>query len=108
MNYPLISVQDLLVPTAVVKVKVFEAPTRDELEDLINTWVESTQNLVVCPGPMSTVDRSSSVVITYVAAGENNDPDSKTKPPEMADTSSRTSSKGSRSTAKESDGGRIA
>lgn len=74
MEYPLISVKDSLVPTAVVHVKVFEAETVKKLEENINEWVSTTQNLVVCPGPLTQNESASTAIITYVSAGENHDP----------------------------------
>jgi hypothetical protein len=105
MDYPLFSVKESLVPTAVVNVKIFEAETADGLEEIINKWVNDTQNLVVCPGPVTQRDSLSSVVITYVSSGENNDPNRQRKvveaPVFAAKTSRATSST-------ESDGGRHA
>ena len=74
MEYPLISVKNALVPTAIVHVKVFEAETTRKLEEIINEWVLATQNLVVCPGPLTQNEGASTAIITYVLAGENHDP----------------------------------
>ena len=74
MEHPLISVKDSLVPTAIVHVKVFEAETIQKLEEIINEWVISTQNLVVCPGPLTQNEGASAAMVTYVLAGGNSDP----------------------------------
>ena len=74
MEYPLISVKNSLVPTAIVHVKVFEAETIQKLEKIINEWVSTTQNLVVCPGPLTQNEGASTAIITYVSVGENCDP----------------------------------
>ena len=107
MDYPLVSVQESLVPTAVVNVKLFEADTQEALEELINQWVADTQNLVVCPGPVSIKDDVSSVAITYVAAGKNDDPNNR-RPPKMAKPPFGSTRSSGKLSAKESDGGRIA
>ena len=101
MDYPLISVKESLVPTAVVNVKVFEAETLQELERLINDWVASTQNLVVCPGPLTQEHNSSSVIITYVSVGDNNDP---ARPEQMAKSFNVSTENYRNVSAKESDG----
>lgn len=107
MAYPLISVQDSLVPTAVVKVEIFEASTHEELAELINKWVKDTQNLVVCPGPVSRDDETSRMAVTYVSSGRNDDPENR-RPPKVEQPSSDATSNGRKFSAKESDGGRIA
>lgn len=73
MEHPLVSVRSSLVPTSVVKVKVFESSTTVKLEEAINEWVADTQNLVVCPGPLTQTGHAATVVVTYVSAGENRD-----------------------------------
>lgn len=105
MDYPLFSVKDSLVPTAVVNVKIFEAETADGLEELINKWVNDTQNLVVCPGPVTQRDSSSSVVITYVSSGENSDP---VRQQQVVEAPVFPTKNGRRSSSVESDGSRIA
>ena len=105
MTHPIFSVKESLVPTAVVNVKIFEAETADGLEELINKWVNDTQNLVVCPGPVTQRESLSSVVITYVSSGENNDPSRKQQ---MVEAPVFTTKRGRKTSASESDGGRIA
>lgn len=73
MEHPVISVRDSLVPSSTVKVKAFEASTTVKLEEDINTWVQDTQNLIVCPGPLTQTGHTATVVVTYVSAGENRD-----------------------------------
>ena len=107
MDYPLISVRESLVPTAVVSVKIFESVEGEELEEAVNKWVEETQNLVVCPGPVTNKDGVSSIAITYVASGRNDDPN-KRSAPKVAHPSGVPSGGSGRHTTKESDGGRLA
>ena len=104
MDYPLISVRESLVPTAVVNVKVFEAKTLQELEQSINEWVASTQNLVVCPGPLTREDNLSSVIITYVSVGDNHDP---ARAGQMAKSFNVSTENHRNVSAKESDGSSI-
>ena len=73
MEHPVVSVRNSLVPMAVVQVKAFEAPTTKKLEEVINEWVAKTQNLVVCPGPLTQTDHSATAIVTYVSVGENRD-----------------------------------
>jgi hypothetical protein len=105
VEHPLFSVKDSLVPRAVVNVKIFKEENLQRLEEVINKWIEETHNLVVCPGPFTREDSSSSVVITYVPAGKNHDPN---RPQEVASPSRLVAKNGKDKSAKESDGGRIA
>ena len=92
MDYPLISVRESLVPTAVVSVKIFESVEGEELEEAVNKWVE---------------EGVSSIAITYVASGRNDDPN-KRSAPKVAHPSGVPSGGSGRHTTKESDGGRLA
>jgi len=75
MEHPLYSVRETLVPSALVSVKVFSASTEDSLELEVASWVDKTQNLVVCPGPVSYEELSGRFILalTYVAAVKNNE-----------------------------------
>lgn len=105
MEHPLFSVKDSLVPRGVVNVKIFEEDNLQSLEEVINKWINETHSLVVCPGPFTQEDSSSSVVITYVPAGNNHDPN---RPQEVANPSGLAAKNSKDKSAKESDGGRIA
>lgn len=105
MEHPIFSVREELVPQAVVSVKVFEGATSTEVEEAINQWVSETQNLVVCPGPLSTGDGLARIAITYVKANANNDPERRRKMAEAPELDAKSSGKRPRN---ESDGGRIA
>ncbi len=75
MEHPIYSVRESLVPSALVSVKVFKANTKDSLEKEIAAWVDRTQSLVVCPGPVHYDESRSQVTLalTYVAAAKNNE-----------------------------------
>jgi len=75
MEHPLASVRHTLVPDTLVNVKVFEGDSTDNVEAKINEWVGSTQNLVVCPGPVYWTGTVATVAITYVEARSNGDPE---------------------------------
>jgi len=105
VEHPLVSVRDSLVPTAVVQVKAFQAPTTAKLERAINEWVAETQNLVVCPGPLTQTGREATVIVTYVSAGENRD---SVRSGEMEHSNVDVSKKRSNVSSAESDGFRIA
>lgn len=103
MEHPIFSVREELVPSAVVSVKVFEGKNSTEVEEAINTWVIETQNLVVCPGPLSTDAGKAFIAITYVEANNNGDPQRKR---EMVKTPTLDARPDSRRLGRESDGGR--
>ena len=105
MEHPIFSVREELVPQAVVSVKVFEGATSAEVEEAINKWISETQNLVVCPGPLSAGAGSARIAITYVKANVNNDPERRRKMAEAPKLDAASSGKRARG---ESDGGRIA
>jgi hypothetical protein len=105
MEHPIFSVREELVPQALVSVKVFEASTSGEVEALINSWIVETQNLVVCPGPVSSASGKSIVAITYVEANKNNDPE---KEREVGKTPRLDAQPSGGVSNFESDGGRIA
>ena len=105
MDHPIVSVRNSLVPTAVVQVKAFQAPTTEKLEEVINKWVAETQNLIVCPGPLTQTGREATAIVTYVSAGENRD---SVRSGKMEHANVDVSKKRSNVSSAESDGFRIA
>jgi hypothetical protein len=105
MEHPVFSVREELVPQALVNVKVFEGKTSVEVEEAINVWISETQNLVVCPGPLSTGEGGARMAVTYVKANINNDPERRRKMEESPKLDAVSDSDRFRG---ESDGGRIA
>jgi|TARA_R110000824_G_scaffold82768_15_gene207516 hypothetical protein len=105
VEHPIFSVREELVPHAVVNLKVFEGDTTEEIESAINEWVKKTQNLVVCPGPLSVGMGRSSMAVTYVRANINGDPERKR---EVDNTPTLDAKPDVRRSGLESDGGRIA
>jgi len=103
MEHPIFSVREELVPGALVQVKLFEGKTAADLEVAINKWVVETQNLVVCPGPLSSSEGSAQMSVTYVKANSNHDPERTRK---MAEAPRLDASAGN--SRLRSDGGRIA
>lgn len=100
MEHPLPSIRNSLVPTALVKLKVFESDSIASVEHKINAWVNETQNLVVCPGPVHWTGAAATVAITYVKATDNGDPERR----QMVEAPKPTTESGSRSSRFESDG----
>lgn len=105
MEHPIFSVREELVPRALVNVKVFEGKTSVEVEAAVNAWISETQNLVVCPGPLSTEEGGARMAVTYVEAKDNNDPERRRKMEQSPKLNAVPSSNRFRG---ESDGGRIA
>ena len=67
--------------------------------------MNDTQNLVVCPGPVTQQGSLSSVVITYVSSGENHDPNGKQQ---VVKATNFPAPAGRGKSSNESDGGRVA
>jgi hypothetical protein len=99
------SVREELVPKAIVSVKLFEGRTSADIEEAINKWIMTTQNLVVCPGPLSTGVDKAVMAVTYVEANNNVDPQRKRK---VVETPKPDAGVHSGRLGLESDGGRIA
>lgn len=70
-EFPIPSLREFLVPDQLVKLRVFQAKTLEELEEQVNLWVNSTQSLIVVPGQLFITADSCSLALTYLPAVEN-------------------------------------
>lgn len=72
--FPITSLRDLLVPTAVLRLKTFEADTVQELDSLVNDWISESQAIVVAISPISQMtylnDTKHVIAVTYLPAVE--------------------------------------
>ena len=73
-EFPITSLRDLLVPTAVLRLKTFEAESVTELDPLVNKWVDESQGIIVAISPvtqMTYMDRTVyAIAVTYLPAVE--------------------------------------
>lgn len=73
-KFPITSLSELLVPEALLKLKVIEGNSVSELSELANKWVDDEANIIVAISPVTQVtygDKNSFVVaLTYLPATE--------------------------------------
>jgi len=73
-KFPIASLSNLLVPEALLKLKVIEGDSVGELSELANKWVDDEANVIVAISPVTQVtygDKNSFVVaLTYLPATE--------------------------------------
>lgn len=73
-EFPITSLRDLLVPTAVLRLKTFEAESVTELDPLVNKWVDESQGIIVAISPVTQMTYMSrtvyAIAVTYLPSVE--------------------------------------
>ncbi len=70
-SFPLRSIREFLLPDQVLRLKTFAGfDTASALDDAIDSWISTTQNIVAVPGPVTVADRGLSISLLYLPAVE--------------------------------------
>lgn len=72
VEFPIQSLRQFLMPDQVVLLKTFVADSTQELDNLINKWVDETKNIIAIPGVMTLLNNKYHLSLTYVMTVEGN------------------------------------
>lgn len=72
VEFPIQSLRQFLMPDQVVLFKTFKAESIQELDNIINKWVDETKNIIAIPGVMTLLNNQYHLSLTYVMTVEGN------------------------------------